>query len=191
MTNMLSAQKVFNGEGFDDKHMLRKAERELNRLRGRNGFEAAYDHMMNLSVTLAAVADWTFHLKLSNLPRWSGKTSTNFVNWIRSSSDDAFVFIDISNEYKHADRNKPSTLAENMMISFIDLSANPEMRSQLPMNKGHIQKVGEADWYIFPSVKLNGQVEFIFDVAERAIDWWKNFTPASAQPMDIAGNVLP
>ena len=137
MQHLLTAQDVFNGRGWDDHALLRKAERELERLRSTHGMDAT-DHMFNFAVTLAAVCDWTFHLHLSNLPRWSGKKEKNFTHWLRVNCADAFVFIDIANEYKHANRATPSTLAEKMMLSFIDLGIHPEMRSQIDLNKGKI-----------------------------------------------------
>lgn len=190
MTTLLTAQDVFNGVGFDDAEMLRKAERELDRLLA-SGPMAANDHMFNFAVTLAAVSDWTFHLHLKHLPRWSGRVEQNFTNWVRHHSADAFVFIDISNEYKHADRKKPSTLAEKMLMGFVDLTANPETRPQLDMSKGWVKQVGDKEWFFFPSIKFDGKTEYFYDPAERAISWWRSFDPASAEPMDVNGKVLP
>lgn len=190
MTTFLTAQQTFNGQGFDDGEMLRKAERELDRMRASRGMDA-YDHMFNFAVTLAAVCDWTFHLHLSHLPKWSGKKEQNFTNWVRNSSADAFVFIDISNEYKHANRKTPSTLAEKMMLSYIDLGVYPQMRGGVDVTKGWIKKMGANDWFFFPSIKFNGNTEYFYDPAQRAIAWWKSFTPTMAQPMDTNGNILP
>ena len=189
MQHLLTAQDVFNGRGWDDHALLRKAERELERLRSTHGMDAT-DHMFNFAVTLAAVCDWTFHLHLSNLPRWSGKKEKNFTHWLRVNCADAFVFIDIANEYKHANRATPSTLAEKMMLSFIDLGIHPEMRSQIDLNKGWIQPMGPKDWFIFPSIKFNGKTEHFYDPAQRAVAWWRSFTPTSAVPMDAKNNVL-
>jgi hypothetical protein len=147
--------------------------------------------MWNFAVTLAAVCDWKFHLHLSQLPRWSGKKEQHFTNWVRYNSADAFVFVDISNEYKHANRKNPSTLAEKMMLSFIDLDARPEARVTIDVRKGWIQKMGANDWFFFPSIRFNGNTEYFYDPASRAISWWKSFVPASAQPMDVNGNILP
>lgn len=191
MANVLTAQNVFNGPGFDVDHMLRKADRELARLRAARGLEEPYDHMFNFSVTLAAVCDWTFHVHLSVLPQWNGRKEQHFTNWVRHSNDDAFVFIDISNEYKHANRKAPSTLAEKMMLSFVDLGTHPQQRGVVDLSKGWIQKMGANDWYFFPSIKFSGGIEHFYDPAERAISWWKSFVPTSAQPMDVNGNVLP
>lgn len=190
MSNVLTAQDVFNGPGFDDAEMLRKAERELGRLRTSRLMDAN-DHMFNCVVTLAAVCDWTFHLKLSRLPRWVGKKEQNFTYWVRKNCDDAFVFIDLSNEYKHANRNKPSTLAEKMMVSFVDLTENPQVRSQLDMKNGWVQQVGASEWFLCPSIKFNGNTEYFYGLAERAISWWRSFDPAIAEPLDANGNVLP
>jgi len=191
MANILSAQETFNGQGFDDRHMLRKAERELQKLRTASGLEEPYDHMFNFAVTLAAVSDWTFHLHLSQLPLWNKKKESHFTNWVRKSNEDAFVFIDISNEYKHAHRTNKSTLAEKLILKYIDLGIYPQLRAGADLNKGWIQKVGASDWYCFPTIKFNGKTESFFDPAERAIAWWKAFTPAAAVPMDANGNVLP
>ncbi|QJE03682.1 hypothetical protein HH212_26675 (plasmid) [Massilia forsythiae] len=75
--------------------------------------------MFNFAVTLAAVSDWTFHLAVSQQPAWNGKREQHFTNWVRHSNSDASVFIDISNEYKHANRNKSSTLARKMMLKAV------------------------------------------------------------------------
>lgn len=189
MATLLTAQEVFNGPGWDDQELLRKAERELDRLRITRGMGAT-DHMFNFAVTLAAVCDWTFHLRLSHLPKWSGKKELNFTHWLRNNCADAFVFIDIANEYKHANRNTPSTLAEKMMLSFIDLGLHPEMRSNVDLNKGWIQPMESTDWFVFPSIKFNGGTEHFYDPAQRAVDWWRSFKPTNAVPMDAKNNVL-
>lgn len=190
MSTILTAQNVFNGEGFSDASMLSKAQRELDRLRSSRDIMSSTDHMFNFAVTMAAVCDWTFHLRLSDLPRWHGKKEQNFTNWVRKNSEDAFVFVDISNEYKHANRNKPSTLAEKMMMSYIDM-ALPNARQYVDPNKGWFQPVGTGQWFFFPAIKMNGGTEFFYGPAERALAWWKSFVPASAEPMDVSGNVLP
>lgn len=190
MATPLTAQDVFNGPGWDDHALLLKAERELGRLRTAHNMDAT-DHMFNFAVTLAAVCDWTFHLHLSHLSRWSGKKEQNFTHWLRNNCADVFVFIDIANEYKHANRNTPSALAEKMMVSFIDFGQHPEERSQVDLNKGWIQQMGTNDWFFFPSIKYNGRTENFYDPALRAIAWWRSFTPTSAVPMDARNNILP
>jgi hypothetical protein len=190
MTITLTAQAIFNAPGFDDSAMLSKAEREIDRLRASQTPKDMYDHMLNFAVTLAAVCDWTFHLHLIALPRWNGTREQNFTNWVRQSSADAFVFIDLANEYKHANRNKPSTLAEKMMLGFNDLTENPQERKGLDVGKGWMAKVGENDWFVYPSIKFNGRTEYFYDVAARAISWWRAFDPENAEPMDLKGNVL-
>lgn len=190
MTAILTAQNTFNAPGFDDSMMLSKAERELSRLSPARGMEP-YDHMFNFAVTLAALCDWTYHVRLSKLPRWAGKKEHHFTNWVRHTNQDAFVFIDLSNEFKHANRVTPSTLAEKMMLAFIDLVKHPHLRSTCDLSKGWIQNMGGNDWYFFPSVKFNGKTENFHDPATRAIAWWKLFDPAVAQPMDVKGNIVP
>ncbi|MDR5809295.1 hypothetical protein [Caballeronia sp. LZ019] len=182
MVTMLTAHDVFNGPGLDDAEMLHKAERELLRMRA-SRFADTHDHMFNCAVTLAAVADWTFHLKLSHLPRWSGKREQHFTNWLRRNCDDAFVFIDLSNEFKHANRNKPSTLAEKMMVDLIDLNAQPHKRSEIDPNKGWVEKFGIHELFLFPAIRFNGKTEPFYDPAERAIAWWRSFDPANAEPL--------
>lgn len=189
MTITLTAQQIFNAPGFDDSAMLSKAERELHRLRASQTPDDMYDHMLNFAVTLAAVCDWTFHLHLSRLPQWSGKREQDFTNWVRQSSSDAFVFIDLSNEYKHANRNKPSTLARKMMLGYNDFTANPHERERVDLGKGWMAKVGDKDWFVYPSIKFNDRTEYFYDVADRAISWWRALEPANAQPMDLNGNV--
>ncbi|MGS1108166.1 hypothetical protein ACVCNH_18070 [Achromobacter anxifer] len=192
MTYNLTAQNIFNGPGFDDAEMLRKAKRELDRLKGAGaGSMNAYDHMMNFAVSLAAVSDWTFHVHLADLPRWQGKKEHNFTNWIRHHNADAFVFIDISNEYKHANRNTPSAVAEKMMLRFVQFDKEPEMRAKVDTTKGWVQTVGSgAEWFFFPSIQYGGKSDYFYNVAERAIVWWESKAYASAEPMDMKGNVL-
>ncbi len=182
MTIDLTARNIFNTPDYDADAMLRKAERELDRLRLSQTFDEMYDHMLNCSVTLAAVCDWTFHLRLRTLPQWSGKNEKHFTNWVRLNCADAFVFIDISNEYKHANRNKPSTLAKKMMLSYVDLTARPQQRAWLDLTRGWMYKKGTDDVFVYPSIIFNDQWENFHDAAERAISWWKAFEPSSAQP---------
>lgn len=190
MTTQLTAQNVFNGPGWDDKMMLEKAERELSRLRACRHILEAQDHMWNCAVTIAAVCDWKFHIHLSSLPRWKGRTEQNFTHWVRNNCPDAFVFIDIANEYKHANRNTPSTIAQKMMMCFYDLGMHPELRTQVDLNHGWIQPMKSTEWYLYPSIKFNDTTENFHFPAQRAIAWWKNFMPADAVPMNAKNTVI-
>ncbi len=190
MSNKLTtAQDVFNGPGFDGPHMLEKAERELDRLLQAANPLIAYDHMFNFVVTMAAVADWTFHLQLKPLPLWAGKQEQHFTNWVRHANDDAFVLIDLSNEYKHADRKKSSSLAQKMWMKIIWPKDNPQISNQIdntkmlwfPTTGGGLAAIPWID-------RHSGDNDFFVDIGRRAITWWKSFTPANAAPMDAGGN---
>lgn len=188
MTTPLTAQQVFNGEGFDAQHMLRKAERELARIRTATDLDIVYDHMFNFAVTLAAVSDWTFHLELSQIPIWAGKNEAHFTNWLRHTNSDVFVFIDLSNEFKHAHRNKPSSLAQKMMLKAV-FSSDPQAAGFV-FDSQKMIKMTTSNGYLIaiPWIERSAKGnDYFIDIGELAIAWWKAFIPANAIPMDKNG----
>lgn len=188
-STLTTAQDVFNGPGFNGPHMLNKADRELHRLLQADDPMIAYDHMFNFVVTMAAVADWTFHLQLKPLSLWAGKKEQHFTNWVRHANDDAFVLIDLSNEYKHADRNKPSSLAQKMWMKTIWQKDDPQLSSRIDRARMLWFETTSGGIAVIPWIdRHSGDNDFFVDIGRRAIAWWKNFNPANAVPMDAAGN---
>lgn len=190
MAKNLSAQALFSAPAFDDKYILQKAERELARLSATRDDTVAYDHMMNFSVTIASLSDWVFHIHCSDLPEWKNKDEKYFTRWVRKSSDEAYAFIEIANEYKHANRTKPNTVVEHMGFSTYNMTKHGVSFFGVDMTRGWIMSTGTRQIYIFPSVKVNGKIDSFYAVAERAIAWWKEFDPTNARPTDAKGNFV-
>lgn len=182
----ITAQELLNGPGFNDEHMLEKAGRELERVRRCRDPLVIYDHFINFSVTVASIADWTFHLRLAGASKWNKKTEIHFCNWIRSQSPEVAAFIDISNECKHANRKHANFVAEKVLLRPIwDTSAVPKGQMQVYEQKGFGVKLeGEKTLFLIPIIRYDSKEEYFFDVAEAALAWWKNLNPDLATPLD-------
>lgn len=186
----ITAQELLNGPGFDDKHMLDKAYRELERVRSCSHTLIIYDHLINFSITVALIADWTFHLRLAGTPKWNNKTEIHFCNWIRSQSPEVATFIDISNECKHANRKHQNFLAEKVLLCPIwDTSTVPAEQLNVLEQNGFRAATRNGDnmdstVLIVPVIKYDSKQEYFYDVAEAALLWWKGLNPDNAIPMD-------
>lgn len=190
--NMMSAQELLNGPGFDDNYMLEKAERELARMKKCSHPLIVYDHIINLSITLALISDWTFHIHLAGTPKWERKNEIHFCNWVRSQSSAVAAFIDISNECKHADRKHPNFIAQKVLLRPIwDTSAlAPDLMHFLESKGFYVTSSGKKSFFLLPIIKFNSEEQLFYDVADQALTWWKNLNPDTANPMDKNLNPL-
>ena len=98
----LTARKVFAWT-FDFEFLMEKANHELELSMSYPNF--FFPNAMNFSVTIHAIADHLWHLEAIRDPQWEN-TQSKFVEWIKTKSDCISLFIDISNTYKHSDRNR-------------------------------------------------------------------------------------
>jgi hypothetical protein len=62
---------------------------------------------MNFSVSFYAIADHLWWVKAIDAPHWN-KHQGNFVNWVTTENDCIAAFLDISNTYKHSERDRPT-----------------------------------------------------------------------------------
>ncbi|QZA82450.1 hypothetical protein [Deefgea piscis] len=182
----LSAHQFLSGPGFDENFMLEKAIRELGRVKSCQDALLMYDHMINFSVTIASIADWTFHLRLTDQPKWSVSKETHFSNWIRSQSPEVAAFIDISNECKHANRKCSNYSANSLDLAVIfDISLVPEQSMKMYEQKGFGRLTEEGRiMYFIPTLTYCGNKKYFYDVAEAALIWWKNINLDHAIPLD-------
>lgn len=184
----ISAQKMFSGTMFTDGFMLEKAEREVERYKqyGLNPFYG-FDHMFNFAVTMASVTDWVFHLKISGKEKWKGKDEGYFIRWIKNNSPEVCAFIDISNEFKHANRKDgKNSFAERMTITHI-LATDDEAKLYDSYGWGwRGEPNGDRVYYLFGVVQISGKLLPFVEAAKRAIDWWKSFDPEIAVPVSKA-----
>ncbi|MDD2864174.1 MAG: hypothetical protein PHC99_05550 [Methylococcales bacterium] len=197
MTKEVSAQVLLNGQGFNDAYMIDKAERELNRLKSCSNVNGIYDHIMNFSFTIASISDWIFHIKLANEQKWLGKKEVNFTYWVRSKSAEVSMFIDISNECKHCDKDNPNFYAEKILIYPIWCQSDfSEEQQNFFKKKGlevkTINNTGEnKNLSLIPVIEYNnGTQHYLYDLADAALSWWKNIDVNEAVPMDKNFNEL-
>jgi hypothetical protein len=61
---------------------------------------------MNFSVSVHAIADHLWWVKAIDDPQWNNQG--NFVNWVTTANDCIAAFLDISNTYKHSERERPT-----------------------------------------------------------------------------------
>lgn len=184
----LSAQKLFNGPGFDDVYMKYKAKKELERIKHAQDLTDIYDHVMNFSVTIAAIADWTFHIKLANLPKWKNR-DINFTHWVRSKSREVGIFIDIANEFKHANRKHSNFYAESIELKWIYLSSIKKLETSQKIEKlklkGFINTSNTNEKILFiPTIRFDSNEDYLYDIADAALEWWNNVDISTAKPMN-------
>lgn len=194
---MISAQTLLNGPGFDDNFMLEKAGRELARIKASRDIYVIYDHIINFAVSVASVADWTFHLKVKQLPRWNDDKfkDVHFANWIRSQSPQVAAFMDISNECKHANRKHENFIARKVLLSPIwERDRHQFSADQLKLFEeiGYRVRVddGQSSVLVVPNMILTSGQHSLYEVADEALQWWKGFDPALAVPMNNGLNPL-
>lgn len=189
----MSAQKLLNGQGFDDEFILEKAERELKRVKTSAEPFSFYSDMINFAISIAMVADWKFQLHLSNTPGWEAKegiSEVNFTHWVRSQSPEVGALIDVSNECKHANRHRPSFLAEKVLLSPIwnESEHKPEELAEFRAF-GLKFRTDKEPLLIIPFINYGKKEDYFFRAADKAINWWKTVDMAKAVPLDKVLNL--
>jgi hypothetical protein len=187
MKHKISAQELLNGKGFTHEYMLEKAYREFERLKNCREIFCLYDQIMNFSITISLLSDWSFHLLLNDQKRWKNKQENSFTQWIVSQSPEVAAFIDISNEFKHANRRCKNFFAERIESRMCELETLSEQQTLICESKGFYLSLnnGGRKMLCIPFIMYAGKKEFLYDVAESALIWWEKFDPNQAIP--IAG----
>lgn len=171
MSNQISAQKMFNGAGYDLQWLLSKAERELQRAKS-NKIDFAGD-AANFAVTIAHAADWAFALKPANFA--SFQTFNDIVQWIHVQSPQTALFFDVSNEFKHADRARPSKVTAQLYLEFEVVPAEVDAASKDDGKRIFVAGSSGSTWILTPVIKDRAGNEYLFkDCAEEAVRWWKS-----------------
>ena len=186
MSINLTAQIALGGSGYDDKFMLTKAKREFKRLRESADLTVAMDHAINFSICLASVVDWFFHLRLSKDSTWAGKNETNFLNWIRLQKKEVAVFVDISNEAKHANRKYQNfSLKKVGFVPLLDKSKYTQEEISL-LSKNGISLTTDKGVEVIYCLMIeyaDNSLEFFYSSAESALTWWENLDYSSPEPV--------
>lgn len=172
--NSPSVQKMFNGN-YNMQWLIDKAEYEL-----RLSFEDFIHHtenIANLSVTLAHLCDWALAFKPSIFAECMGMQDIRDI--ARIECPKALFFVDISNEYKHADRSRSSELVKGVYEYFqiVDKNIINGIEDKIS-NKGVIiNKTGNEDRFVLikPVIIDTENVEYLFwDCAIEVICWWRS-----------------
>lgn len=108
-----SVQNMFNGN-YTMQWLINKAEYEL--ALSFKSFTYYKENIANLSVTLAHLCDWALAFKPSIFAECSDMQGIRDI--ARIECPKALFFVDISNEYKHADRTSPSRLIKELVEYF-------------------------------------------------------------------------
>jgi hypothetical protein len=171
MPNQISAQQMFNGQGYDLVWLLLKAERELQRAMSSN-FDFAGD-AANFAVAIAHAADWAFALKPSNFTAF--QKLSDVINWVHAQSPLTALFFDVSNEFKHADRTRASTTTAQLYLQFEVIGAGGNVAARADGKRLFAQGASGSTWILTPVIKDHAGNEYLFkDCDDEAIRWWKS-----------------
>lgn len=170
MTNQISVQRMFNGPGYDLEWLISKAEHELQRAMS-NHVDFA-EHAANFAVSIAHAADWAFALKPAH---FSGCQSLgDVIQAVHAQCPKAALFFDVSNEFKHADRSRPSTTTAQLLVSFEAFPVGTDVSSRVD-GKRMIAQGSSGPWIFTPVIKDHAANEFLFkDCGDEAVRWWKS-----------------
>lgn len=167
----ISVQTMFNGPGYDLQWLLTKAERELQR-----AMSSHFDFTMdaaNFSVTIAHAADWAFALKPAKFS--SFQKIGDVIQWVQSQCFQAALFFDISNEFKHADRSRPSATTAQLLLKFETVAAGFNVASRADGKRIFTSDSKGRTWIFTPVIKCQDGSEHLFkDCADEALRWWKS-----------------
>lgn len=169
---MASVQVMFNGPGFNLEWLVMKAEHELaTTMKELTRF---MENAANLSTTLAHMADWALAFKPSALAHCTSLSDIR--THVETQCPKAALFLDIANEYKHADRRTPSEKTAKVLQY---LEAYPAATNLSHLQNGmHIfgsMNDGAQVAVLTPKIRDQAGNEFLFkDCAHEAIQWWKS-----------------
>jgi hypothetical protein len=164
----LTAQKLFASWPFDFEFLIWKAYCELELSMKAVDEKTFLLHSFNFAVTIHAIADHVYHSGAKrNWPQ-----QEEYFAWIKSKQpfgDCIGIFIDISNTYKHSDRDRP-----NRFIDYFELMQFPDdwVESCTPddLRNRIVYDTGASLW---PVLTAPGERAIYYHyAAEGALSWW-------------------
>jgi hypothetical protein len=166
----LTAQTVFASWPFDFGFLMQKADHELE-LSMTEGAHLFLLNALNFSVTIQAIADHLWYAGANRIPQWRNRRS-KFLEWLKTQNDCIGIFIDLSNTYKHSQKDH-----ENHFIARFENMAFAEdwvaSRSPVEMTNRIVDKFS-GDASLWPVVtKPDGRLVYYCYAAKRALAWWR------------------
>ena len=133
---------------------------------------------IDFAVGIASLIDWTFHYCAKNNPTWAAMKPKDglkaFVKYIAEQNIAVAAFTDLANEFKHADRNKPSITLAKLTIVWVRSASDLESRPEWIENS--IRGRSSNGMVMIPFVGLSdGRFPFYKAFAMQALDWWSAF----------------
>jgi hypothetical protein len=169
----LTAQRVFGSWPFDFEFLWNKANHELESSM-KEGSDLFLPNALNFSVTIHAITDHLWHTGANRNPQWA--EYGNYLNWLKTQNDCIGVFIDLSNTYKHTERDRPNRFADsfqNMTFPEDWVAARPPEE----LRNGIIDSRSE-NVLLWPVLTTPaGRLIYYRYAAESALHWWrKNYS---------------
>jgi hypothetical protein len=169
----LTAQKVFASWPFDFEFLMNKANHELA-LSMTEAPGLFLPNALNFSVTIHAIADHLWHAGENRNPQWP--TYGDFLTWLKTQNDCIGIFIDLSNTYKHTERDRPNRFADsfqNMTFpeDWVDARPPDELRNRIiDSHSGNVSL-----WPVLTTT--GGRLIYYRYAAENALHWWRTNYP--------------
>jgi hypothetical protein len=174
---VLTAHNVFD-RSFNFEFLMDKAAHELH-LSLTEELDFFYWNAMNFSVSVHAIADHLWWVKAIDDPQWN-KHQGNFVNWVVAENDCIAAFLDISNTYKHSERDRPTQQnkvtehlklhPDDAVIKHSNPSDERELRNCIRDKK---QRTACIYWPVITTKE--GRLIYYRYAAESALDWWRRY----------------
>jgi hypothetical protein len=166
----LTAQTVFASWPFDFEFLMQKAYHDLE-LSMTDGAHFFLWNALNFSVTIQAIADHLWYGAAKRNPQWKN-SHRKFIKWITTQNDCIGIFIDLSNTYKHSQREHENCFISHFKnMTFAD--AWVASRSPAEMSNCIIDK-SSGDVSRWPVVtKPDGWLVYYRYAANSALNWWR------------------
>jgi hypothetical protein len=133
--------------------------------------DTTYVPMARGFVSIAHAADWAFSLKPVNFS--SFQSLGDLIQLVHVQSPQTALFFDISNEFKHADRSRPSTVTAQLFLQFEVVAAGVNVASKADGKRMFAQGSSGSTWILTPVIKDHAGSEYLFkDCAAEAVRWW-------------------
>jgi len=166
----LTAQRVFNGEGFDPHFFYQKCWRELDRAKSCTTDFDALDHIFNFAVSVAATREWIKHSNKKSLCTPNEGPIQNRSNSAIGCNEAIDVLVDLANEYKHANRRYPSKHLQRLQRNF-QITNHPQSADAMAPGRIFVSRLADDKFlHVHLLVNLPNKTLYFLDVAEIALE---------------------
>jgi len=167
-------QHLLNGHGFDLEELIEKSERELDRIRSAGDPLICIDHLINASITISSLCDWTYNFQVEGA---IAGAETAFARDLIAAFPQWAPFHEIANTAKHANRSRDNAHIDQLVTLAAYFNERHDAIQEYDVRHGCWIKTEKRWMFLVPILVMkegdDRRRPFIRE-AEAVLQWWRS-----------------